>query len=365
LGWGGENFEIANNKYFDPRLAPYEAWYDRAHNFIFDYGVTLGWLGLLSYLSIFIVVGYFLFTLREVPQKGTESKGHSERSVSEEKNLKTDSSAQWPQDDKIRFLLSSIFISLLVAYLVQNLFIFDSFVSYLMLFFVLELISSVCQTSSFSVIPAKAGIQDSGSRIKCGMTTKIDVVKKLLLFFVIGNLSLVIYMYNLKPFLAANYTNQILLLPASEAMQAAPLLNDALALNSFASPEITYQVVMDYLEKINQNPTLAQNEEFFNLADKELSMVIERSPNQSRNYVALSWLSLYFSGQEQARFEKSLQLAQKIRELSPTKKDAYLLLVAGYSLSSQPQKAAQIVDQSIAIDAKMGEEIKAYLERLK
>ncbi|TSC52900.1 MAG: Uncharacterized protein LiPW39_509 [Parcubacteria group bacterium LiPW_39] len=39
LGWGPENFEIAANKYFDSRLAPYEAWYDRAHNFIFDYGV--------------------------------------------------------------------------------------------------------------------------------------------------------------------------------------------------------------------------------------------------------------------------------------------------------------------------------------
>jgi len=64
------------------------------------------------------------------------------------------------------------------------------------------------------------------------MTTKLSVVKNLLLIFVIGNLSFVIYSYNLKPLLSANYANQILSLPASDAAQAAVLLKDALALNS-------------------------------------------------------------------------------------------------------------------------------------
>ncbi len=101
LGWGPENFETAINKYSFPRLASFEAYStDRAHNFIFDYGVTLGWLGLLSYLTIFFAAGWLLI----------KKFCHSERIrqlAEESKNPKMDPSAQWPQDDKICFLFSS------------------------------------------------------------------------------------------------------------------------------------------------------------------------------------------------------------------------------------------------------------------
>ncbi len=336
----------------------------------------------MSYLAIFgvsiwILVKFFLecHPERLVPQSIGE--GGSEGSIDSESRYggTQNDNRKKPQDDRIRFLFSTVFLSLLAAYLVQNLFIFDSFVSYLMLFFVLALIINNYQISSSSVIPAlsvipvQTGIQanqkNSGSRIKCGMTTKIDIVKKLIFILFIFFILYSLFSYNLKPFLAANYTNQILSLPASEAVQVAPLLKNVIALNSFASPEITYQVVLDYIDKIGQNPALAQNEEFYNVASGELSKIIERSPSQSRNYVALSWLNLYFSGQAKARIEQSWPLAQKVRELSPSKKDAYLLLVAGYALSNQPQKALEVVDQALVVDAKMGEEVKAYLERLK
>jgi len=323
LGFGPENFETAIGKYVSPRLAEFEGYStDRAHNFIFDYGVTLGWLGLLSYLSIFVVALWQLI-----------------------KNLKNN------------LIFSAIFISLLAAYLVQNLFIFDSFVSYLMSFFVLACISNFAH-SDCTKLSDKQPEKEFFSK-------PLGIIKKLILILVIGNLSFVIYAYNLKPFLVANYASQILSLPANEATQVTLLLKNVILLNSFALPEITYQVTLDYIDKISQNPALAQNEEFYNVASTELSKIIAHSPNQFKNYIALSWLNLYFSGQDKTRIDQSLQLAQKVRELSPNKKDAYLLLVAGYSLSGQPQKALQVVDQAIAIDAKMGEEVKAYFERLK
>ncbi|MBU3901231.1 hypothetical protein KKF25_01150 [Patescibacteria group bacterium] len=194
---------------------------------------------------------------------------------------------------------------------------------------------------------------------------KFGFFKKLIFLFVIGSLSFVIYSYNLKPFLAVYRGHQILSLPVAQAQAAASLLKDALALNSFASPEIAYQAAIEYTEKINQNPALAQNEEFYNIAASELSKIIERSPNRARNYIALAWLNLYFSNQHPDRINESISLAGQIIELSPTKKDAYLILAAGYALSNQPLPAQEIILRASAIDGKMGEEVRGYYGKLK
>jgi len=99
FGWGPENYATVNERHFDDRLNRAEAWYDRAHNFIFDYGSTLGFFGLLSYLSILAVV---IWQIR----------------------------------------MNAALTALFAGYLVQNLFIFDSFVSFLMLFFVLAAVGA-------------------------------------------------------------------------------------------------------------------------------------------------------------------------------------------------------------------------------
>jgi len=312
LGWGSDNFEVAANRYFDPRLSPYESWYDRAHNFIFDYGVADGWLGLLAYLGILVVAGWRLIKIFKVNPN-----------------------------------FSVAFISLLAAYLIQNFFIFDSFVSCLMLFFTLALIGAPLE-----ITPIKP-LQVMNFWKKAGWVV-----------LAVGGLA-VIYNFNLKPLLAARYANRLLSLPAVQASQTTELFKDALALDSFASVEISYQVVLDYIAKIGQRPELAKDEEFYQVAAGALKKNIARQPEQSKNYVALAWLDLYFSGQDKLRLAESLELAQKVRELSPNKKESYSLLVAGYVLSGQPQKAQQAVDLARAIDAKIGEEVKAYLERLK
>ncbi len=101
-----------------------------------------------------------------------------------------------------------------------------------------------------------------GSRLKAGMTVKISFA--LFIIFIIFSL----YSFNLKPLLAANYANQILSLPAAQATQATSLLEETLALKTFASPEIIYQTVLDYLDKANSVPQLTQNEEFYKLVDR-------------------------------------------------------------------------------------------------
>jgi O-antigen ligase len=317
LGFGLENFEVAVAPYLSPKIADYEAFsLDRAHNFIFDYGVTGGGFGFLAYLCLFVAAGFYL------TKRAREN-----------------------------FYFSSIFGSLLVAYLVQNFFVFDTFISYLMLFFSLAFISNLLTSQ----------VERLGRH-----ETSFSFFKKIIFLFVVFCSLFTVYSFNLKPLLASNLANQILSLPPENFQQATPILNEALALKTFASDEIIYQTTLDYLDKINSAPQLAQKENFYKTASEQLTKIIERSPSQPRNYIALAWLDLYFAQAEPERVFEAIQLAEKIRVLSPTKKDAYMILVAAYALQEGgQQKAAEVVKQAKAVDIEMGEEVGKYWEKLK
>src|SRR3989339_1263446 len=102
LGTGFGNFAITFDKYFDPHFYDYtrgETYFDRAHNNVIDIGSTSGLLGLLAYLSIFGAVGFYMI-----------------RDRFKAKRL-----------DTHEFV---ILASLLTAYFVQNLAVFDSLVTY-------------------------------------------------------------------------------------------------------------------------------------------------------------------------------------------------------------------------------------------
>jgi O-antigen ligase len=65
LGWGLENFQLVSLKYYDPCLGSplcgSEMWFDRAHNKVLDLLVEVGFVGLLSYLSVFFLSVYSLW----------------------------------------------------------------------------------------------------------------------------------------------------------------------------------------------------------------------------------------------------------------------------------------------------------------
>jgi len=108
-GWGPENFNIVFNKYFNPEFYNYgrsETWFDRAHNVIFDIGTTSGIAGVLAYLSVFAAAFWLLWKKR-----------------------------------KNNFLLAAVVIAVLLAYFVQNLFVFDVINSYLLFVLLLSFVS--------------------------------------------------------------------------------------------------------------------------------------------------------------------------------------------------------------------------------
>jgi len=107
LGWGQENYAIVFDKYYDPGMYAAEQWFDRVHNIIFDWLVAAGFLGLLSYLSLFAAA--FLAIFRR---------------------------------DTFDPLEKSILTGLFAAYFIHNLFVFDNIMSYVLFTTVLAYIAT-------------------------------------------------------------------------------------------------------------------------------------------------------------------------------------------------------------------------------
>jgi len=117
LGTGFGNYAITFDKYFSAKFYNYsksETYFDRAHNNIIDLTSTTGILGILSYLSIFIFVAIYLI---RALKRG-----------------------------RIKPIEFCLIGSLLVAYFVQNLDVFDSFVSYMCIMIVLAYINWLANT---------------------------------------------------------------------------------------------------------------------------------------------------------------------------------------------------------------------------
>lgn len=107
LGWGPETFLMAFSKHYDPVLFGEEPWFDRSHNVFVDYFVHTGVLGLAAYLALFGAAFYTLYK-----------------------------SATLNPAEK------AILVGLLVAYIGQNITVFDNLLSYIFFFSLLAFIVS-------------------------------------------------------------------------------------------------------------------------------------------------------------------------------------------------------------------------------
>ncbi len=107
LGWGWENFNIAFNKYYNPKLLgsnPSEIYWDKPHNIFLEYLYNGGIIGFLAFLSLLSAFFYQWWKIKDV---------------------------------------SLIFLFFgMIAYLIQGLVVFDTFGVYLMLFLYLAFIGS-------------------------------------------------------------------------------------------------------------------------------------------------------------------------------------------------------------------------------
>ncbi|MDP2943961.1 MAG: O-antigen ligase family protein [bacterium] len=121
FGTGFGNYAVIFDKHFDSKFLSYtrtETYFDRAHNNIIDITSTTGSVGLVTYLSIFAAALYYL---------GKKFKANGKRAGLDDE----------PARQNLEII---VIVALLAAYFIQNLAVFDSYVTYIGLMIILGFI---------------------------------------------------------------------------------------------------------------------------------------------------------------------------------------------------------------------------------
>jgi O-antigen ligase len=111
LGWGVENFTVAFNTFYDSEVFMHEPNFDRAHNIFWDTAVSAGIPLVIFYVGILVLLFYLFYVLFK-------------------KNI-------------LNRAQTAILCGLVVAYVVQNLFVFDMLPSLLMFYLLIGITSGL------------------------------------------------------------------------------------------------------------------------------------------------------------------------------------------------------------------------------
>ena len=285
-GYGYENYDIAFNKHFPARIFKDQGsqiWFDRAHNVVLDIGVTSGVFGLLVYLGIFgaaAVVLYHLFRFKK-----TEINPHQ----------------------------PVILALLLLAYFLQNLFLFDTHATYLMFFVVLAHLVFLQERHVLADNPEI--IPPSNRRfVTVGSIFGLAIVAAA-------------YFINLKPAMANIASIQALKASgAGNLGQAKVLFEKSLSYGTYMDQEIRERLV-DYLRAVISSNRISQEEKQDppRYVIEELRKSIRESPNDAKNYLYLMSVLNYFSSQT-VSYDEIMRLGAQALKLSPTRPQIYFEL---------------------------------------
>lgn len=310
LGWGQENYLQAFAKFYNPRMYDQEAWFDRAHNIMFDWLINAGVLGLLSYFSLFVMLYVSVF--------------HAFRN-----NL-------FPKKEGLILVVAPL------AYFIQNIFVFDNFNTYVLFFALLAYVNGL--RSQKAETPSEMpGAQDQKSSLSLGVTSGL-----------LALMLVIIYIVNIKPILQAKGIIQSLIATTNQTNPIGLTLatfKKTLSYNTFGSSETLEQLsrVAKLLMGQKDIP-LESKAPFVHFAITRLEKHLQQFPNDIRMRLFLG--DLYFSSTElngdfltKARDHFRIAL-----ELSPTRQEIYASLANTYLVNNEFAKAFELIEKAITLE---------------
>lgn len=307
LGWGQENFYLIFNKHYNPALWSSEPWFDRSHNVIFDWLVHAGFVGLISYLAI------LFFGARNIVmawRRGT-----------------------------VGFYQAIIIGGLLLAYFLQNLFVFDNFQSYLLIFTLLALTNFLAYPPEPA--PKKEVRSSAAPAVIAVAAASVAVLGAL-------------YVANIRPIRASQSLIQALMTANQGGAPGEVLLRMQEAVNrkSFGTGEAVEQ--MSSLSRmIGQRHSQAKPEEtraFLEYAAGQLSKLASGSRADAKHLLFLA--AVYNSAPQLApQYPKEpLEALERAIAIAPQKQVLYFELGTTYLTAQRFQDAVIAMEQAVALD---------------
>ncbi|MEI7810594.1 MAG: O-antigen ligase family protein [bacterium] len=295
LGWGQDNFTYVFAKYYDSKMYTQEAWFDRTHNVFFDWLIAGGFLGLISYLSIFVAALWLL----------------------------------WKRDD-FEIYERAVFTGLIVAYFIHNFFVFDNLTSYILIAIVLSYI----HVKSAKEIPAFQ--KDSVGIEQLAMWAAVPLV---LMPFVLVGINRPAYEANGDVLMALVYA-QTPQVPSDVVMQK---FKDALAQNSFGNKEIREQIISVAPHYMTKEVPQEKRKEWFNFAVSEA----QKQYGQDHDARTLILLGSFYA--QLGAFDNAIGALEEANKIFPNKPPVILMLSQIYAANKNIPKAKETLEKLLVL----------------
>lgn len=299
LGWGPENYIVAFNANFDPEFFNLEGetWFDRAHNKVLGMAVTSGLAGLLSYLAVFACLIFLLVR-------------------------------DWLKSKRTKWL-GPILLCFLLAYFLQNFFVFDTSATYLMFFLILGFVHVVTRKPDQHLRFIKREISGQASPPSRGQTKKNNVLVAALILMMF----LVMFKVNFKPALAnyhlamVNYETDRS--RALDHFKAAMFMKTPV--QTEARQEFVKQLIASVSQLQSQKKPLSPLKPWIELGIGQMKQSLKRFPHNPAPYLYLSRLyNLLAVSGDQSSIAKAEAVLLKAKELFPQRPEIYYELASTY-----------------------------------
>ena len=313
LGWGLENFNVPFAKYYNPTLpVSGDIWYDRVHNVFIDTPVASGFLGLLSYLAIFFFSIFYLFkTCFKITRR---------------RNI----------------FLPLAMISLLLAYLAQNIWVFDMISSYVVFFLTLAFISFL--TAKRAPSPEKR------------VLPKNKLIPSLVSSGLLALSVFTVYFGNVLPSRASFYIVQgVTTTPLEKGIS---FLQKALNVSPIAAGEAPEQLARLMTNHVSDQKTnrevLIQG---FEAGAEALKKSIIRSPLDFRAHLILGrhYNDFYRVSRDPGKLVLAEDYFKKAQELSPKNQQVYWSLAETRFSQNRFDEALELMKKAVELEPNFGQ----------
>ena len=310
LGWGQENFLYVFAKYYNPKMYTQEPWFDRSHDVFFDWLVAGGALGLLTYLSMFGALLYYLWFSR---------KHH------------------------FSVIERSIFTGMLAGYFIHNIFVFDNLTSYIIFFGLLGYMHTL-SAEEFKMSEVKAD-QKSGKRKreKEGELEAGDLAIAGLIILVVT--AGMIYFVNIRN-VNANYALINAIRPDGVMIDDGHggkkiALEDILDPALFGTGEAREQLAQFAVQTLDPRVPEAVRKQFYDLTADQFEQDLK---DDAQNVRTQSFAATFYARFQQ--FDKALEHYQKAIAYSPGRQSTYLDLAMMFVSMGRYADAVQVAKTS-------------------
>lgn len=300
FGWGYENFNAVFNSFYNPILLKFsisETFADKAHNLPLEFLTTLGGIGFLLYVAVFIIAIYALWRL-----------------------------AKDGRSSKIELAVMS---GLLVAYATSLFFLFDQLFTVILFFVTIVYIHSLHQPAA------------KDKRLRPSL-------------FILGGLSLAVSFWIgiVKPTVATSYNHLADSLFVTNSTVADDYFKIALRFGGPWQADIVaerasamYAALL--AEKPNSELTTVMLKESF----EELLIMHKKYPHDIRFPVFIGYLGNWLDGFDKKYGETAEQvLLDTLRDLNSSRQQVGDLLTENYMVRGQYEKAALMAAQMVAVE---------------